>query len=254
MTRRIFTAVAAATLLAMLWAGSALGGGWATITADTSNPTQPGAGEPFTFGFTVLQHGVTPAGWVGATFVGINGTTGERIEFKATNQGPDGHFVANVTLPSAGSWTWQVELTDLIVETGPQPMLVANADGTVPAMNSGEVLAALERTRNELEASFSDRLATQTEALQAEMQTLRTNITVLQAQRDGLKKQVDALTAARATEGPGSVPVFAIVGLAVLAGAISGFVMTALGRGGGPIRRPDGTMEEVAPTGALSTR
>jgi hypothetical protein len=254
MTRRIFTAVAGAALLVALWTGSALAGGWATITADTTNPTQPGAGEPFTFGFTVLQHGVTPAGWVNATFVAINGTTGERIEAKAANQGADGHFVASVTLPSAGSWTWQVELAELIVETAPQPMLIANADGSVPPMSSSEVLAALERTRNELEASFADRLGAQTESLQTEIQTLRTDIAVLQSQRDGLKKQVDALVAAPADSSPGSVPVYAVIGLAVLAGAISGVVMTALGRGGPTTsRQPDGTTDEVAPA-ALSAR
>src|SRR4026209_2050278 len=103
MTRRILRGLAAATLLVALSAGAASAGGWATIPADTGNPSQPNVGEPFTFGFTVLQHGVTPAGWVETpTFLGINGATGERIEVKAVAQGRDGHFVATVRLPAAG--------------------------------------------------------------------------------------------------------------------------------------------------------
>jgi hypothetical protein len=88
----------------------------------------------------VLQHGVTPAGWVEPpTFLGINGATGERVEVTAVAEGADGHFVATVTIPSGGYWTWQVVLTDLIVETAPQPMAVALADGTLPAMDTGSM-------------------------------------------------------------------------------------------------------------------
>jgi hypothetical protein len=64
MSGRILRGIAAAGLLVALSTGAVSAGGWATIQADTSNPHQPNAGEPFTFGFTVLQHGVTPAGWV----------------------------------------------------------------------------------------------------------------------------------------------------------------------------------------------
>jgi hypothetical protein len=49
------------------------------------------------------------------------------------------------------------------------------------------------------------------------------------------------------------VPLFAVIGLAVLAGAISGFAMTMLGRSsGGPGGRL-GTEEELAPAGGILT-
>src|SRR5258707_3489917 len=98
MANRLFRALAAALLVAGFTVTSASAGGWATITADKTNPPQPHAGVPFTFGFTVLQHGVTPAGWVHPTFVGTNVTSGARIDVNATTQGAAGHSVSTVTL------------------------------------------------------------------------------------------------------------------------------------------------------------
>jgi hypothetical protein len=254
MNGRILRGLAAATLLAALSVGTTNAGGWATITADPGNPSQPNAGEAFTFGFTVLQHGVTPAGWVGATLVLVNSSTGERIEAKATGQGPDGHFVATVTPTSAGYWTWQVELTDLIVETAPRPMVVADADGAAPAMDAAAVLAIIERTRNEIRTEYQSQLATQSESLNAAIAALTSDVKVLQAQRASLKKEVEALASQpAAASGSDSVPVFAVVALAVIAGAISGFGMTFLGRNqrGTPV--PEGAVEEVAPTAPVLT-
>jgi hypothetical protein len=237
MTRRILRGLTAATLLVALSAGVASAGGWAAIQADSGNPPQPNAGEPFTFGFTVLQHGVTPAGWVETpTFLGINSATGERVEVKAVAQGADGHFVATVTLPSGGFWTWQVVLTELLVETAPQPMTVVFADGTLPAMD----------------------LFTETEALRTQVTQLSAKVAYLESQREALAKQVDGLTANPTAAAPASesAPLVAVVGIAVLAGAISGFAMTMLGRAN---RKPDGSLsgaeEELAPaSGALTTR
>ena len=233
MTYRLSRALAAALLILGLTLTGASAGGWATITADSTNPPQPNAGEKFTFGFTVLQHGLTPASWVGATFVGINTTTGARVEAKATNQGPDGHFVATVTLPNAGNWTWQVELTDLMVETAPQPLVVATANGKLPTVNTAEMLAALERTRTEIRTDYEARLSAQADELRGEMANLSTQIVVLQSQRDALDKRVTELAAASTaapSSAPEGLPLVAVIALAILAGAISGFAIVALGR------------------------
>ena len=260
MTRRILRTLAAAGLLVALSAGAASAGGWATIQTDTGNPQQPNAGEPFTFGFTVLQHGVTPAGWVETpTFLAINGATGQRVEAKAVGQGADGHFVATVTLPSAGYWTWQVVLTDLIVETSPQPMAVATADGTLPAMDTASMLAAVERVRSELRTEYQTQLFTETDALRTKIAALDAQVTYLETQRELLKKQVDTLAAspaAAAAPASGSVPVLAVVAIAILAGAISGFAMTMLGRSSRqPVEVSAAAVEEAAPaSGALTTR
>lgn len=249
MSNRLSRALAAALLLLGLTLTGASAGGWATITADSTNPPQPNAGEKFTFGFTVLQHGVTPAGWVGATFVGISTTTGARVEAKATNQGPDGHFVATVTLPSAGSWTWQVELSDLMVQTAPQPLVVATANGKLPTVDTAEMLAALEQTRNEIRTDYEARLSAQADELRGEMAKMSTQIVVLQSQRDALDRKVTELAAASASapsSAPEGLPLVAVIALAILAGAISGFAMVALGRSPSPAATQAG--------GALSTR
>jgi hypothetical protein len=260
MTRRILRGLAAAGLLVALSAGAVSAGGWATIKADTANPPNPNAGEPFTFGFTVLQHGVTPAGWVNTpTFLGINGATGQRVEAKAVAEGADGHFVATVTLPSAGYWTWQVELTDLLVETTPQPMAVA-LNGAMPAMDTGAMLAALERVRSEIRTEYQAQLFSETDGFRTQIAQLSSQVTLLQRQRFELKQQVDALTAtppaAATAPASESVPLFAIIGIAVLAGAISGFAMTMLGRSSRTVPgASDGAVEELAPTsGVLTTR
>jgi hypothetical protein len=258
MTRRILRGMAAATLLVALSVGAVSAGGWATIQADSGNPPQPNAGEQFTFGFTVLQHGVTPAGWETPTFLGINSATGDKVEVKAVAQGADGHFVATVTLPSAGFWTWQVVLQDLIVETQPQPIAVATADGTLPAMDTGSMLSALERVRAELRTEYQAQLFAETDALRSQVTGLDAEVTYLYGQRDAMQKQIDALKANPTAAAPASesVPLFAVVGIAVLAGAISGFAMTMLSR---TTRKPEGAIggaeEELAPaSGALTTR
>lgn len=231
MTRRIFRGLAAASLLAALTAGAASAGGWATITADPGSQPQPNAGEPFTFGFTVLQHGVTPAGWEEATVVAISGSTGRRVEVRATvDDVARGHFTATVSLPEAGYWTWQVELRDLVVQTRPQPLTVANADGSPPAMDAPAVLAAMERMRAEIRTELGDRLRTEAESLRAE---------------------VDALSA----RGSTGVPLPGVIAIAVLAGALSGFAVTMLGRRdpAGPTAGPT-TAEAASPAGALTSR
>jgi hypothetical protein len=258
MTRRILRSLAAAALLLAASAGAVSAGGWATIQADAGNPPQPNAGEHFTFGFTVLQHGVTPAGWETPTFLGINGATGERVEAKAIAQGADGHFVATVTLPSAGFWTWQVVLTDLIVETQPQPIAVATADGTLPAMDTASMLSAIERVRAEIRAEYQAQLFTETDALRSQVTHLNSQVDYLYSQRQTLTKEIEGLKASPPAAAPASesVPLFAVIGIAILAGAISGFAMTMLGRS---TRRVDGSLtgaeEELAPASVtLTTR
>lgn len=258
MPNRLFRALAAALLVASFTVTSASAGGWATITADKANTLQPHAGMPFTFGFTVLQHGVTPAGWVHPTFVGINVTTGARIEAKATSQGADGHFVATVTLPNAGNWTWQVDMPDLMVETAPQALVVATTNGKLPAVDTPQMLAALQLQRDEIRADYEARLAAQADALHQEMTQLSTQIMVLESQRDALDKKVTQLETGSAvapvTPVEGLPPV-AVILIAVLAGAISGFVIAYLGRSGTPaIDATDGSVEERIPSsGALSS-
>jgi hypothetical protein len=150
-------------------------------------------------------------------------------------------------------------LTDLILETAPQPVAVARADGTLPAMDTGAMLAALERVRSEIRTEYQTQLFNETDALRTQVAAMSSRVTYLENQRSALAKQVQALTATPApvpAAAPESVPLFAVIGLAVLAGAISGFAMTMLGRTSRPVQvTPDGAAEELAPANAtLTTR
>lgn len=88
-------------------------GGWATVTLDDL-PAEVHAGEPFTIGFTVLQHGVTPVHDLGPDYpvepliVANSIPAGERVEFEATPTKKPGHFQAEITLPSEGNWAWSI--------------------------------------------------------------------------------------------------------------------------------------------------
>lgn len=88
-------------------------GGWAMVTMDEL-PAEVHAGETFTIGFTVLQHGETPVHDLGAGYpvepliVARTIPTGERVEFEAFPTKKPGHFQADITLPSEGNWAWSI--------------------------------------------------------------------------------------------------------------------------------------------------
>ena len=134
MTTRILRAAAAATMLLTLGATTMLAGGWATIVADDASPPQPRAGEDVEYGFTVLQHGETPAGFEDPTLRLTNTVSGETFDVPAEPSGPAGHFLARFTFPSAGSWSYGVQLQQLAVETQPVTGMVLGADGSAPAV------------------------------------------------------------------------------------------------------------------------
>jgi len=85
----------------------AAAGGWATVQLDPS-PAAPTVDTPWTVGFMVLRHGVTP---FTADPVHLNSRhreTGESISADARQVGAVGHFVAEVTFPRAGDWKWSI--------------------------------------------------------------------------------------------------------------------------------------------------
>lgn len=101
-------------LLALGLVGGASAGGWATVVLDRESAAvglDGGvvAGAPVTIGFTVLQHGVSPMDGLAPLITATNGASGERASFRAVAEGGPGHYVATLTLPSAGVWAWQVD-------------------------------------------------------------------------------------------------------------------------------------------------
>ena len=123
-----------ALLLALVPA--VLAGGWAVITLDDM-PGEIRAGEPWTVGFTVLQHGQTPVhrlndGYgdgtpIEPTLIATNPDTGERVEATAEPTKEVGHFTLEVTFPSEGAWEWTIEPAPLAGETQFEPLTVLPA-------------------------------------------------------------------------------------------------------------------------------
>lgn len=228
MTHRLAASIAAFALLLTL-AAPVLAGGWAEIVADAQTSEQPPVeGQPVDVGFVVLQHGVTPAPWETATVHFTNASTGETIDVAATNDRPDGHFVATATLPDAGFWSWQVTLQNLESQQLPIALTVRTAAGEVPAYDPSMTATAIARAKrdvsNDLGAQFGPEIARLDNLLRVE-----------QAKTDALDKQNRELAArVAATEGSGSLPILAVVTLAVLAGAAAGFAMTWLAGRPGP--------------------
>lgn len=97
----------------MALAPAVLAGGWATVTLDEP-PGEIHAGQTWSVGLTVLQHGVTPVHNLGEgfpvepTFVATNAATGERIEAVARPAEEIGRFTLEVTFPSDGEWEWTI--------------------------------------------------------------------------------------------------------------------------------------------------
>lgn len=112
---RLLTLLALALGLALLvlpGPAPAGAGGWAVTSLDPM--ATPVAGEPMEVGFTVLQHGWRPVdGTAPGTQDGdfgfvVTAPDGRVTEFAARPDGIPGHFVGEVTFPTAGTYTWTV--------------------------------------------------------------------------------------------------------------------------------------------------
>lgn len=106
-------------------------GGWAVVTLDQM-PDTITAGQPFTIGFMVRQHGKTPVDGLTPTITLRSSDPGVEnpVITQAKPDGAIGHYVATITLPQAGSWTWAVETFGPIAEMSP---LTVAAPATAPA-------------------------------------------------------------------------------------------------------------------------
>ncbi len=107
MVSRFRISIGLALFLALVFAFPVLGGGWAVITLDEL-PTGVVAGEPFTIGFTVLQHGRTPMSGLEPT---VTASLHKDQEFvvHAESDGKPGHYTATLTFPKEGNWEWSIQ-------------------------------------------------------------------------------------------------------------------------------------------------
>lgn len=103
-------ALAVLVFVLSLGSRSAQAGGWATFTLDQL-PENPRVGERIDLSFVARAHGRTPfdlpPGEV--RFVFTNPATGERLTAPAAPSGlAPGHHKAEIVLPSAGAWEWEL--------------------------------------------------------------------------------------------------------------------------------------------------
>ena len=92
--------------LAVFWTASgALAGGWAVTTLDPVPDML--AGQTYQIGFTMRQHGVIPIRGGTPVIIASRGT--QTVRFAGRYDGTPGHYVAEVTFPSDGEWTWSVD-------------------------------------------------------------------------------------------------------------------------------------------------
>jgi len=248
MLRRIAASVVAIALVLGL-AVPVMAGGWAEIIADAGT-APPAEGTPIEIGFTVLQHGETPAPWETATIHFIDAASGDSFDVGAMNDRPDGHFVATVTMPHAGYWSWQVTLKDLESQHLPVRMTVLSADGALPPVDPSTILSAVDRAKMDVTNSLGERIGLAVERLERQDDGYRARIDRLTAETRDLAAERDALAArVEALEGDGGLPLLAVLSLAVLAGSAAGFAMAWLA--GLSSRRPEaGVARNQAPRGA----
>lgn len=146
MRRRLALAATSASLLSLILAATAFAGGWANAVMDAPPDGPAGTNEPLTLGFTLMQHGVTPVDWGNAQIVLTNDETGQEIVATATPQGATGHWIAEVTLPADGSWSYQVRHDLEISLMRAQPIVVGDAPraaaGAATAVSPALLVAA----------------------------------------------------------------------------------------------------------------
>jgi hypothetical protein len=107
MHRRFAVAIATG-LAAALMAVPALAGGWAVTTLDALSENMQ-AGETYSVGYTIRQHGERPFPGATPTIRIMRGD--QMLVFKGMPDGQPGHYVSKVQFPSDGEWTWVVDQT-----------------------------------------------------------------------------------------------------------------------------------------------
>jgi hypothetical protein len=142
-----------AGMLALALGGAAHAGSWAVVTLDRESALagRSGrgivAGESFTIGFTVLQHGERPMEGLAPQITATHAASGETATFTATADGPAGHYAATLTLPRAGEWAWQIDAYGFPAVMAPlavlEPAPAANPARLPAALPLAALLAAL---------------------------------------------------------------------------------------------------------------
>lgn len=122
------------------WTGSARAGGWATLTL-SELPTEVVAERPFTIEFSVRQHGQTLLSGLDAEVTAVHEASGDRVVVQAKDTAERGFYTAELTLPEAGAWRWQINAFGMDY---PMPSLTVSAavPASEPVAADGETTVA----------------------------------------------------------------------------------------------------------------
>ncbi len=95
------------SIIVMTLGGTALAGGWA-LTVVNDAPDEFAAGTEHLITYTILQHGRTGANVEDTSLDFFHPTLKEVLSFPGEPTSTPGEYVAAVTLPTTGSWAWEV--------------------------------------------------------------------------------------------------------------------------------------------------
>jgi Cytochrome c len=107
-------------------------GGWGVTTLDAW-PQNVVVGKPVTVSFTIRQHGIHVITWVQPEFVFRNVSTQETFQVKATTRERLPRFIATMTFPSAGEWSW--EMTSFPMQRFPNLTVFETQPTTQPPLD-----------------------------------------------------------------------------------------------------------------------
>lgn len=97
----------AIALLGLAQVGTAVAGGWAITEIDDMPPAFE-ANTTYEIRYTILQHGKTPADVESTSITFIPADTADTLTFTGEPAGNPGQYLAEITLPEAGPWSWEV--------------------------------------------------------------------------------------------------------------------------------------------------
>jgi hypothetical protein len=112
--RRLIRLVIPTTAILISMATPALGGN-VTVVNFAEVPTDFEAGTSYRLDYSILGHGVEPID-VGHSTLQFHGPGGETVIFPAESTAK-GQWTAEVTLPSAGEWRWEVLAGTQVLQT-----------------------------------------------------------------------------------------------------------------------------------------
>ncbi len=112
--KRSLLIVVTTAMLVLSMASVAVAGSIPVVTFGEV-PTEFQAGTPYTLDYSILAHGKEPMD-LGATAIRFQGPDGESLTFSGVSL-EKGRWTAEVTLPEAGEWRWEVVSGTTVLQT-----------------------------------------------------------------------------------------------------------------------------------------